>query len=88
MKVAVVGLGIAGLSICARLALAGHDVSGFEQFDAMHTEGSSHGDTRIMRLTPGEGELYMRLARRAHVLWRTWEGLAGRPLRCAGRAAP
>ncbi len=79
MKVAVVGLGIAGLSICARLALAGHDVSGFEQFEPGHGRGSSHGDTRIMRLTPGEGELYVRLARRTNTLWRTWEGLAGRP---------
>jgi sarcosine oxidase len=80
MKVAVVGLGIAGLSICARLALAGHDVTGFEQFEPLHTNGSSHGDTRIMRLTPGEGEVYVRLARRSGPLWRTWEGLAGRPL--------
>ncbi len=79
MKVAVVGLGIAGLSISARLALAGHDVSGFDQFEPMHEKGSSHGDTRIMRLTPGEGEIYVRLARRANALWRTWEGLAGRP---------
>jgi sarcosine oxidase len=80
MKVAVVGLGIAGLSICARLALAGHDVAGFEQFALMHAKGSSHGDTRIMRLTPGEGELYVRLAQRAAPLWRVWEGLAGGPL--------
>lgn len=80
MKVAVVGLGIAGLSICARLALAGHDVLGFEQFEPMHENGSSHGDTRIMRATPGEGEVYVRLARRAAGAWRTWEGLAGRPL--------
>ncbi len=80
MKVAVVGLGIAGLSICARLAVAGHDVSGFDQFEPMHEQGSSHGDTRIMRLTPGEGRVYVRLARRAAVLWKTWEGLAGRPL--------
>ncbi|MBL8547630.1 MAG: FAD-dependent oxidoreductase [Hyphomonadaceae bacterium] len=80
MKVAVVGLGIAGLSICARLAVAGHDVTGFEQFDPMHEFGSSHGDTRIMRLTPGEGENYVALARRAGIAWRTWEGLAGQPL--------
>jgi sarcosine oxidase len=80
MKVAVVGLGIAGLSICARLALAGHDVTGFEQFEPLNTNGSSHGDTRIMRLTPGEGDVYVRLARRANAIWRTWEGLAGRPL--------
>lgn len=33
-----------------------------------------------MRLTPGEGDVYVRLARRAAPLWRTWEGLAGRPL--------
>lgn len=79
MKVAVVGLGIAGLSISARLALAGHDVSGFDQFEPMHERGSSHGDTRIMRLTPGEGDIYVRLARRSAILWRTWEGLAGRP---------
>lgn len=80
MKVAVVGLGIAGLSICTRLALAGHDVSGFEQFAPMHDKGSSHGDTRIMRLTPGEGDVYVALARRAAPIWRTWEGLAGQPL--------
>lgn len=80
MKVAVVGLGIAGLSIAARLALAGHDVHGFEQFAPLHEHGSSHGDTRIMRLTPGEGEVYVRLARRAGEMWRFWEGLAGRPL--------
>lgn len=80
MRVAVVGLGIAGLSICARLAVAGHHVFGFEQFEPMHEFGSSHGDTRIMRLTPGEGEVFVRLARRAAPIWRTWEGLAGRPL--------
>jgi sarcosine oxidase len=80
MKVAVVGLGIAGLSICARLALAGHEVSGFDQFEPMHELGSSHGDTRIMRLTPGEGDAYVSLARRAGEIWRTWEGLAGQPL--------
>jgi sarcosine oxidase len=80
MKVAVVGLGIAGLSISARLALAGHDVAGFERFAPMHARGSSHGDTRIMRLTPGEGEIYVTLARQAAALWRVWEGFAGQPL--------
>jgi sarcosine oxidase len=33
-----------------------------------------------MRLTPGEGETYVALARRAAGAWRTWEGLAGQPL--------
>jgi sarcosine oxidase len=80
MRVAVVGLGIVGLSICARLALAGHAVSGFEQFAPLHDKGSSHGDTRIMRLTPGEGDAYVALAQRAAPIWRAWEGLAGQPL--------
>jgi sarcosine oxidase len=80
MKVAVVGLGIAGLSICARLAVAGHQVSGFEQFSPLHEFGSSHGDTRMMRLTPGEGDVFVKLARRAGALWRVWEGLNGGPL--------
>jgi sarcosine oxidase len=80
MKIAVVGLGIAGLSISARLALAGHDVIGFERFAPMHALGASHGDSRIMRLTPGEGDDYVALARRAGRLWRLWEGFAGAPL--------
>jgi sarcosine oxidase len=80
MKVAVVGLGIAGLSVAARLARAGHEVDGFEQFDLMHVRGSSHGDTRIIRLTPGEGERYVRMAAEAHQIWRDWEERAGAPL--------
>lgn len=80
MKVAVVGLGIAGLSICLRLAEAEHDVSGFEQFDLMHDRGSSHGDTRIFRLTPGEGDIYVRMAERAQPMWRDWEKRAGKRL--------
>lgn len=80
MKIAVVGLGVVGLSIAARLARAGYDVSGFEQFDLMHTQGSSHGDSRIIRLTPGEGEIYVRMAARANEAWLRWQDLAGAPL--------
>ncbi|MDX2276739.1 MAG: FAD-dependent oxidoreductase [Hyphomonadaceae bacterium] len=77
MKIAVIGLGVVGLSVCARLARAGHAVSGFEQFELMHANGSSHGDTRIIRLTPGEGPIYLDMARRAHEIWQFWESLAG-----------
>jgi sarcosine oxidase len=80
MKIAVVGLGITGLSIAARLAQAGHAVHGFEQYAPLHTHGSSHGDTRIIRLTPGEGEIYVRLAARAETLWRAWEEKNGAAL--------
>lgn len=80
MKIAVVGLGVAGLSICARLAGAGHAVDGFEQFALMHANGSSHGDTRIVRRTPGEGEAYVRLYGRADPIWPAWEEANGAPL--------
>lgn len=80
MKVAVVGLGIIGLSVCLRLARAGHDVSGFEQFEIMHAKGSSHGDSRIIRLTPGEGEIYVRMAARANEAWTRWQEQAGAQL--------
>ncbi|HWA01472.1 MAG TPA: FAD-dependent oxidoreductase [Caulobacterales bacterium] len=80
MRIAVIGLGIAGLSIAARLAQAGHGVEAFEQFELAHARGSSHGDTRIIRMTPGEGEPYIELARRAAPLWRVWEHEHGRPL--------
>ena len=77
MKIAVIGLGIVGLSVCTRLAKAGHEVAGFEQFELMHANGSSHGDTRIIRLTPGEGPLYADMAQRAHEIWQFWERQAG-----------
>ncbi|HVY85180.1 MAG TPA: FAD-dependent oxidoreductase [Caulobacterales bacterium] len=80
MKIAVIGLGVAGLSMAARLAQAGHAVDGFEQFELMHARGSSHGDTRIMRMTPGEGEAYVALATRAAPIWRLWEHESGRAL--------
>lgn len=80
MKVAVVGLGVAGLSICARLAEAGHEVDGFEQFGLLHAQGSSHGDTRIIRRTPGEGDAYVRLYGRADPIWFEWERTNGAPL--------
>ncbi|MGE0596455.1 MAG: FAD-dependent oxidoreductase [Hyphomonadaceae bacterium] len=80
MRVAVIGLGIIGLSVCLRLARAGHDVSGFEQFAQMHALGSSHGDTRIMRLTPGEGPIYVRMAARANEAWMRWQDQAGEAL--------
>ncbi|MGE3249851.1 MAG: FAD-dependent oxidoreductase [Hyphomonadaceae bacterium] len=80
MKIAVIGLGIAGLSACAELARRGHAVEGFEQFDLMHAFGSSHGDTRIFRLTPGEGDIYVRMAARAREGWRRWEEIGAAPL--------
>jgi sarcosine oxidase len=44
-------------------------VLGIEQFEPGHTNGSSHGESRITRLATGEGAEYVRLAQRSHELW-------------------
>lgn len=49
MKVAVVGCGLMGLCSARSLALRGHEVTAFEQFEHAHALGSSHGETRIVR---------------------------------------
>lgn len=80
MKIGIVGLGIVGLSAAARLAELGHEVHGFEQFDLLHDRGSSHGDTRIFRRHPFEGEVYVDLAAKAYDGWHRWSAEAGEAL--------
>src|SRR6266508_3575068 len=80
MKVAVVGLGSTGLAVAASLAAAGHEVAGFEQNGPHAARGSSRGDTRIFRLTPGEGPIYVDLAEDAERRWRLIEQSGGRLL--------
>jgi glycine/D-amino acid oxidase-like deaminating enzyme len=51
MRIAVVGAGINGLAAAATLARAGHDVVVHEQYELDHRHGSSHGRSRIFRLS-------------------------------------
>lgn len=76
-KVAVVGLGAAGASALWALARAGCDVVGIEQAQLAHAEGSSHGQTRLLRVAYAEGAKYVPLVRRAIVLWRELEQASG-----------
>ena len=46
----VAGLGAMGSAAVACLARRGVDVVGLEQFAALHDRGSSHGDSRIVRM--------------------------------------
>src|SRR6478672_10054621 len=80
MKIAVVGLGSTGLGVSAGLAGAGHEVWGFEQNGSAGARGSSRGDTRIFRLTPGEGPIYVDLAEDALRRWRLLERDCGASL--------
>jgi sarcosine oxidase len=84
--VIVLGLGIAGSSIAATLAARGYRVTALEQFSPLHERGSSHGDTRIYRRVPHEGEVYVQMAAASLEGWHAWSRLAGRPLliQCGG----
>ena len=76
--VIVLGVGGMGSSAVYHLAKRGVDVLGIEQYDIPHGRGSSHGDTRIFRLTQPEHPSYVPLAERARTLWRELETESGK----------
>jgi sarcosine oxidase len=76
----VVGLGAMGSATLYHLARRGWRVLGLEQFASGHKQGSSHGDSRIIRETYFEHPLYVPLVRRAHELWRELEDRSGSSL--------
>lgn len=75
--VIVVGLGAMGASACAELARRGAKVLGLEQFNLLHSMGSSHGHARMIRLAYYEHPDYVPLLRRAHALSREMDGGRG-----------
>ncbi len=68
--VIVAGVGGMGAAACFHLALRGLRVLGLERHDIPNTRGSSHGETRIIRLAYSESPAYVPLLRRAFQLWR------------------
>lgn len=78
--VAVIGLGAVGAAALYHLSKRGTSVIGVDRFHPPHTQGSSHGDTRITRLSVGEGEQYLPIVRRSHELWRELESISGESL--------
>jgi sarcosine oxidase len=66
----VVGAGVHGLAAARALARRGVDVTIYEQFELDNTRGSSHGASRIFRLSYPEVE-WVRMAQQALPLW--WE---------------
>jgi sarcosine oxidase len=76
----VVGLGAMGSATLYHLAELGFRVLGLEQFQPGHTQGSSHGDSRIIREQYFEHPLYVPLVQRAYALWRELEERSGKRL--------
>jgi sarcosine oxidase len=79
VEVAVVGAGVMGLATARALAQAGRDVVVLEQFAPGHDLGSSHGGSRIVRLSYPDVR-WVRLAQGSYPLWRELEAEGGRPL--------
>jgi sarcosine oxidase len=76
----VVGLGAMGSATLFHLAKLGRWVLGVEQFRPGHAQGSSHGDSRIIREQYFEHPLYVPLVQRAYDLWRELEQRTGKRL--------
>ncbi len=77
--VVVIGAGITGVAAARALARAGRGVLLLEQFDLGHDRGSSHGGSRIFRLSYPDPH-YVRLAQGALQDWRELEAECGEQL--------
>jgi sarcosine oxidase len=69
----VVGVGGMGSASVYHLARRGQKVLGIEQYDIPNDMGSSHGNTRIIRLAYAEHPDYVPLLHRAYEIWRALE---------------
>jgi sarcosine oxidase len=78
--VIVVGVGAMGSAAAHHLARRGRRVLALDRHGIPTTLGSSHGVTRIIRLAYYEDASYVALLRRAFVLWRELETVAGERL--------
>ncbi|MGA0599662.1 N-methyl-L-tryptophan oxidase [Caulobacter sp. KR2-114] len=67
--VAVVGLGAMGAAALYHLARQGRRVIGLDRAAPGHEGGSSHGESRIIRLAQFENPAYTPLVERAWALW-------------------
>jgi sarcosine oxidase len=76
----VIGVGAMGSSACFHLAKRGIRVLGLEQFRNAHDQGSSHGQSRMIRTAYYEHPDYVPLLKRAWILWRELEAKSKWPL--------
>src|SRR5713101_5725109 len=67
--VIIIGLGGMGSAAAYQLAARGRRVLGIEQYTPAHDQGSSHGQSRIIRQAYYEDPAYVPLLLRAYELW-------------------
>src|SRR5712692_1228404 len=75
--VIVVGLGAMGSAALYELSRRGQRVLGLEAFEPGHRLGSSHGESRVIRLAYYEHPNYVPLLQRAYELWADLERESG-----------
>ncbi|WP_077618471.1 N-methyl-L-tryptophan oxidase [Bacillus sinesaloumensis] len=75
-EVIIVGAGSMGMAAGYYLAKKGKRVLLLDSHNPPHTEGSHHGETRIIRHAYGEGESYVEMALRAQELWNELQELS------------
>ena len=75
--VAIIGLGVMGAAALHRLALRNVRAIGIDARTPGHDRGSSHGETRIIRLGYFEHPSYVPLVRESFTLWRALERETG-----------
>ena len=78
-EIVIIGAGITGAATARALAQAGRGVILVEQFGLGHEDGSSHGASRIFRLSYPDRH-YVRLAQGALQSWRELEAECGEQL--------
>lgn len=79
-EVIIVGAGTAGLAAGSYLAEQGVKTLLIDAFDPPHSNGSHHGDTRIIRHAYGEGEQYVPFVLKAQNLWEKLQEETGEKL--------
>lgn len=75
-EVIIVGAGSMGMAAGYYLAKQGKRVLLIDSHNPPHTEGSHHGETRIIRHAYGEGESYVEMVLRAQELWNELQELS------------
>lgn len=69
MKIAIIGAGIMGASTAYACAKRGYEVTIFDQFQPGHTNGSSHGNSRIVRKAYPD-PFYTEIMQSGYPLWK------------------
>ena len=73
----MIGGGAMGAAASWRLAKRGAEVVCFDRYSPPHANGSTHGESRIIRTAYFEGAFYVPLLQEAFGLWRELESAAG-----------